>query len=216
MECIIDCEAIIKNPVLLPYVKNITYDLVYKIVEKNGMNLEYIPEEHITYDIIKLAINSNKFSIGFVKEQTDEYHEIFMKHYDGYGFELLVNPSYDIYKRAIEINPTVIKYIQDKVSIDLRIMAIDKNINNMFLLKNLHQDEKEFIMIKDYKYKIFFDETDENEIESIILDNEKWFICIPKKYYDLTGDFFSSIYPRVINATSQVLDQFIDPQFFNK
>lgn len=189
MDCIIDQQYVIDKPQCLKYVKNISYVLLDKIIEKKSTNLQYIPDEHKTYDLIKKSIKNDTSCtvIKYVKEQNEELHYLFLKNFKNIKYRFsstlflnLINPSYDICKLAIEINPRVSLFTHIyKNYIELRLYGLNFDINLIHDLNYITDDEKNFVVDKDCRYKIFFKDTSIDDIESIARNNIKWFFqCV--------------------------------------
>lgn len=195
MDCIIDQQYVITNPHCLQYVKNISNELLNKIIDINPINLQYIPDEYLTYDLIKKSVENDKKCqiIKSINDQNEELQYIFLKNFQNENvlfstFENIKNPSYDICKLAIEMKPDVILLDNIKNNFPcLRLHGLKLNFNLMHKLNYLTDDEKNYIFDKDFRYIIFFKDTTIDDIENIARNNIKWFFNYALGYH-ITND----------------------------
>lgn len=185
MEYLIKEKYIVKNPKILPNITNISQDLINKIIDDNPLNIQYIPKKYIEYDLIIRAMDKDVTIIQYIENQTDELHYIFMKKYNDLDREtigILKNPSYDICKMAIDIDPYAIIYIDYDIPLELKMYAYKKDPNISELYTNLTIEEQDCIIETDFRYKLFYNDLSLEEIEEIAKNNKEWFFAKYKIY----------------------------------
>lgn len=199
MEYIISERYILENPQCLSEIKNISYELIDKLINANNKNIKYIPIEYLTYDLIKNAMIKYPYAIKYATEQTEElqylYIEYFKKNINigGYYFgennefifELLQNPSHDVCKMAIDIIPLTIQKI--KYNIELRLYAIQKDPKVAFFLKDISDSELDYLCDVNEGYNLLRKNLSFDQVENIVTRNREWsaknFECFRENNY---------------------------------
>lgn len=171
----IEESYIIENPSCLRRLKCITYELINKIIETDGINLQHVPDEFLSYDLQMKAIENNPKALKYVKEQTEEMQHLYIDkcNDDYFNFYYLDYPSYDICKKCIQYDPYYASFIDTKYT-DLRYEAINNNPNILLKLDNVTCDEINTACDIDDKFIILKNDTTEEIIYETMENNLEW------------------------------------------
>lgn len=124
-------QILSKDPVLIKYCKNVTDQLIGKVIRKNPYIIKYIENPS---DMIKKIINEvvgkenlpqNGFYIQYIKSPSSEMQLIAVKQ-NGCSIQYINNPSVEIQMEAVKNDSMAIKYIKNP-TIEVLIESVKKD-----------------------------------------------------------------------------------------
>ncbi|AOY74695.1 HNH endonuclease [Clostridium formicaceticum] len=106
----IECEAVRRNPEAIKYIKNPSYDMLYKLIKENWKIIQHLrnPSE----DIQLLAVKTSRNAIKYIKNPTENV-QLEAIGTTGNAIQFIENPTEKVKLEAVKKTKSAIQYIEN-------------------------------------------------------------------------------------------------------